>query len=292
MAPGAGPAFRLNQQSAIPHRWIATSSSAIPSRIALAGDPRAFRARDGRGDRLRDAPRRARRLRARRARVLRRGRAGRQRDAALQGRRLRVRAGAHAEGRAGAGAANIARAPGRGRPRRQHRRRGARRATSPRTWALTLAGKRILLLGAGGAARGVIAPLLGARPRDARHREPDGGARAELARRFRDAGVVEGVGLDAMGGGFRSRGERHVHVDARASGLRCPTACFARRRARLRHGLRARGAARSSTRARAAGARASDGLGMLVEQAAESFFLWRGKRPETASVIAARRAAA
>lgn len=154
---------------------------------------------------------------------------------------------------------------------------------------LALAGARILLLGAGGAARGVVAPLLALSPAllviANRTRE-----RAdELARAFAAAGRVAGVGLEAMGEGY-DLVVNATSASTRGEPLALPGGLFAR-------GATAYDMAYGDAAlpflagARSAGARASDGLGMLVEQAAESFLLWRGKRPETAAVIAALRAA-
>jgi shikimate dehydrogenase len=152
-----------------------------------------------------------------------------------------------------------------------------------------LAGKRILLLGAGGAARGVIGPLLNEQPTQLviANRTP---ARAvELARAFRDSGTIKGCSLEALAG--RSF---DVVINATAAGLRgevpelppgvvqthswCYDMMYADEPTTFVRWAQSRGVER-----------ALDGLGMLVEQAAESFFLWRGVRPDTEAVIHALR---
>lgn len=140
-------------------------------------------------------------------------------------------------------------------------------------------GSHVLLLGAGGAAQGVVGALLGAgvsrlviANRTA--------ARAEaLAARFPG---VRGCGYDALAAGF------DIVVNATSAGL--SGAALALPQEMLGPGVLAYEMVYGRdtpflAAARAAGARACDGLGMLVEQAAESFFVWRGVRPATAPVL-------
>ena len=151
-----------------------------------------------------------------------------------------------------------------------------------------LAGRRVLLVGAGGAAAGVLGPLLAARPAEVvvANRNVDK-ALALVARHAAWAqahGVRLGAaGLTAPGTGF------DVLLNASASSLQGeaspvpPDVLAAGALALdLMYGA---AAAPFLAWARAAGASARDGLGMLVEQAAESFFLWRGVRPHTAPVL-------
>ena len=151
-----------------------------------------------------------------------------------------------------------------------------------------LAGRRVLLVGAGGAAAGVLGPLLAACPAEVvvANRNVDK-ALALVARHAAWAqahGVRLGAaGLTAPGTGFdvllnasasSLQGEASpVHPDVLATGALALD---------LMYGA---AAAPFLAWARAAGASARDGLGMLVEQAAESFFLWRGVRPHTAPVL-------
>ena len=155
-----------------------------------------------------------------------------------------------------------------------------------------LAGRRILLLGAGGATRGVLLPLLDSRP--ARLTIPNRTvAKAEalstlFAARAGDC-VLDACGFDALAG---RRFDLVINATAASLADELPP---------LPPGLYAEGAlaydmmyGRDPTRfMRAAladgAARAADGLGMLVEQAAESFTLWRGVRPDSSPVLAVLR---
>ncbi|MBI4190498.1 MAG: shikimate dehydrogenase, partial [Betaproteobacteria bacterium] len=149
-----------------------------------------------------------------------------------------------------------------------------------------LAGKRVLLMGAGGAARGVLLPLLEKQPAalTIANRTPD--KANALAQHFARWGECAACGYAELAG--RQFDLVINATSASVSGDLPP----------LPEGIYAPGAlvydmmyGREPTPflkyARAHGvARIADGLGMLVEQAAESFFIWRGVRPETASVIA------
>lgn len=152
-----------------------------------------------------------------------------------------------------------------------------------------LAGRRILLLGAGGAARGVLQPLLAERPAQLVIANRTASRAAELALRFGDLGPVTGCGFaDLAGRSF------DLVVNATAAGLSdavpplpdgvlaadgwCYDLMYGREPTTFVRWGWERGAVQSL-----------DGLGMLVEQAAEAFHLWRGVWPETQPVIAALR---
>ena len=150
----------------------------------------------------------------------------------------------------------------------------------------------MLLLGAGGAARGALAPLLGLKPSDLTIVNRNVLRARELAERFRDLGRLTGRGLftswtaspttsSSMPPPRASQGELPAVppgiVTARSI---CYDMAYGRDDTPFVRWALQRGCARAIM-----------GLGMLVEQAAESFYLWRGVRPDTASVLATLAAA-
>jgi shikimate dehydrogenase len=157
---------------------------------------------------------------------------------------------------------------------------------------IALVGKTILLLGAGGAARGVLGPLLEQNPAHLTIANRTVPKAKELAEGFAALGKVEGVGYEALAGRRfdcvinATAASLHAEVPPLPENLFTPGA--------LAYDLMYADAPTAFLRwARAHGASIlADGLGMLVEQAAESFFLWRGVRPDTAPVIAMLRGAA
>lgn len=155
-----------------------------------------------------------------------------------------------------------------------------------RNLGVALAARRILVIGAGGAVRGVLGPLLAARPAAVVLANRTLARAAALAQRFGPA--VAAVPLDAI-----PRERFEVVINATSSATRGEALAIDPRLFApgvFAYDMAYGAAARPFVEAASArGARASDGLGMLVEQAAESYLLWRGRRPETAPVIEALR---
>jgi shikimate dehydrogenase len=157
-----------------------------------------------------------------------------------------------------------------------------------------LAGQTVLLVGAGGAGAGVLGPLLQRRPAVLRVANRSVDKAQALVARHASWAAQHGVQLSACGlADAAAQGASSVVINASASSLQGAASpvparvlgprCLA---VDLMYGS---AAAPWLAWAQAHGVQARDGLGMLVEQAAEAFALWRGVMPSTAPVLAALR---
>ncbi|MES2683112.1 MAG: shikimate dehydrogenase [Pseudomonadota bacterium] len=154
---------------------------------------------------------------------------------------------------------------------------------------IAIEGKTVLLLGAGGAARGLIAPILARQPKELALSNRNPWKPEELAERFKPLGnIVPRTHLSLKGDTY------DLIINATSAGH---TGAMPRLPGQL---LAAGGAAYDLSYgtahapfeawAKSQGAAViADGLGMLVAQAAEAFALWRGLRPELAPVLACLR---
>lgn len=156
-----------------------------------------------------------------------------------------------------------------------------------------LAGRRVLLVGAGGAGAGVLGPLLACRPAAVVLANRTPSRAQDLVERHAELAREQGVALKASGLSAPGRGFDLV-INASASSLggeAAPVPADTLAAGTLAVDLMYGAAAQPFLDwARSYGAEGRDGLGMLVEQAAEAFALWRGRRPDTAPVLAALRA--
>ncbi|MFH6974827.1 shikimate dehydrogenase [Neisseria sp. 23W00296] len=155
-----------------------------------------------------------------------------------------------------------------------------------RNLGISLSGKRILVLGAGGAVRGVLQPLLGENPAELAIANRTHAKAEALARQFGIAAVETG----RLKSGF------DIIVNGTSGSLSgqtpdIPAAVFQNCALAYDMAYADTATAFQTAAAKNGAAQTADGLGMLVCQAAESYRLWRGFAPDTAPVIAALRKA-
>ncbi|MFN3786219.1 MAG: shikimate dehydrogenase, partial [Thiothrix sp.] len=154
---------------------------------------------------------------------------------------------------------------------------------------LNLQGKRLLLLGAGGAIRGVLQPLLEAEPASVFIANRTARKAVELAVDFAEFGTIRAGGFTDINGEF------DLIINGTAASLQgelppLPAGCLAAGGCAYDMMYAAKPTAFVQWGMAQGAALALDGLGMLVEQAAEAFAIWRGIRPNTSPVFAQLRA--
>lgn len=157
---------------------------------------------------------------------------------------------------------------------------------------VSLASSRVLLVGAGGAVRGALPALLALAPAELVIANRTAARAAALAEEFADLGPTHGCGFDALAadaqfdlvinGSAASLGGALPPLDPAVLGTGAVVYD-------MMYGDAARPFLDWAHR-NGAGV-VADGLGMLVEQAAESFRIWRGVRPDATAVLRSLRAA-
>ena len=152
-----------------------------------------------------------------------------------------------------------------------------------------LAGRRLLLLGAGGAARGAIAPLLERRPAGLFIANRTAEKAEALAGQFCELAAVDAGNLGKIAGRTFDVVINATSASLSGATLPLPAGIFAP--GGLAYDMMyGKGDTPFLALAREQGAgHLADGLGMLVEQAAEAFLVWRGVRPDSAPVLAEMR---
>lgn len=157
---------------------------------------------------------------------------------------------------------------------------------------VALQGKKVLLLGAGGAARGVLRPILNERPAGVvvKNRSLDKAHTwlAQIVKNTDFAQVTQGIVLSVQAWADETLESYDVVINATASGLSdeftSPSGVRLSKNA-LAYDMMYGKQTGFMIWAQAQGAQVADGWGMLVEQAAASFQIWHGIAPDTAPLL-------
>jgi shikimate dehydrogenase len=154
---------------------------------------------------------------------------------------------------------------------------------------VSLKGARVLLLGAGGAARGVVLPIFDRAPAELVIVNRTAAKAHRLVDQFAQNASDSNVRLSGGGADSAKAGQYDVVINATAGSLDaalpdCDEGAFGAGTLAYDMMYSAKPTV-FMQHASTLGARTADGLGMLVEQAAESFFIWRGVRPDGGAAL-------